>query len=198
MKTVKKVSVSDLEKVAKAQGVGSVEIVEWNGIEVQITPTISLTSMLEFVNSVVESCFADSGEYIPEVKDFAVRRNVLERYANFRLPVDVHKCYDLVYGTDAYGMVFGRLNEIQFNEICLAIDEKIQFKVDTMVDALRANIQNIIDGMNELQEHTKHMFDDMSEEDLKKISDALEQGGLSEEKLVAAYLDQTKENREEM
>lgn len=197
MKTIKKVSVSDFEKVAKAQGVGTTKLIMWNDVEIQITPTISLTSMLEFVNSVVESCFADNGEYIPEVKEYAVRRNVLERYANFRIPVDVHKCYDLVYGTNAYDTVLEHVNAAQFRDMMEAIEEKIQFKADSMIDTLRTQIEGIVSNMNALQEQTKHMFDDMSEEDLKKISDALEQGGLSEEKLVAAYLDQTKENREE-
>ena len=197
MKTIKKVSVNDLEKVAKDQGGGSAYVVTWNDIDVNIIRTLSLTSMLEFVNSVVESCFTDDGEYIPEIMDYAVRKNVLERYANFRLPVDVHKCYDLVYCTDAYDMVVKHIDSAQFEEIVRSIDEKIHFKVDTIVDTMRTQIQSIINAMNALQEQTKHMFDDMSADDLKKISSALEQSGLSEEKLVAAYLDQMKEQKEE-
>jgi hypothetical protein len=51
--------------------------------------------------------------------------------------------------------------------------------------------------MQALQEQTKHVFDDISEEDLQKMVSAIEQGGLSEEKLVAAYLDQAGEKSEE-
>jgi hypothetical protein len=194
MKKINKVSVSDFEKSAK--GVERTIDVDWAGVAVTVTPTLSLTEMLEFVHSVVESCFSDDGEYIPEVKDFAVYRNVLERYANFRLPVDVDKCYALIYGTDAVEFVLGHINEKQWHDMIEAIEEKIQFRLDSMADSMRAKMEEFLGAMNALQEQTKHVFDGMSEEDMKKLVGAIEQGGLSEEKLVAAYLDQKKEPEE--
>lgn len=194
MKKINKVSVGDMEKALKG-GERTIEA-DWCGVTVAVTPTLSLTEMLEFVHSVVESCFSDDGEYIPEVKDFAVYRNVLERYANFRLPVDVDKCYALIYGTDAVEFVLGHINEKQWHDMVEAIEEKIQFRLDSMADSMRAKMEEFLGAMNALQEQTKHVFDGLSEEDMKKLVGAIEQGGMSEEKLVAAYLDQKKEPEE--
>lgn len=193
MQTIKKVSIGDFEKVWKATQ--RTIPVHWLGVAMEITPTLSLTSMLEFVNSVVESCFTDGGDYVPEVKDFAIRRNTLERYGNFRMPVDVHKCYDLVYGTEAYDFVLEYANRAQLGAIEAAIDEKIQFKLDSMIDAMRSQLEEFVSGMNDLQEQTKHMFDGLTEEDMQKLSAAMADGGLDEQKLVAAYLAQTHEEQ---
>lgn len=194
MKKINKVSVGDMEKALKS-GERTIEA-DWFGVSVTVTPTLSLTDMLEFVNNVVESCFSDDGEYIPEVREFAVRRNTLEKYGNFRMPTDVHKCYDLLYGTDAFEWIKGYINEAQYADIMVAVEDKIQFRLDSMVDSLRVKMEEFLGAMNALQEQTKHVFDGMSDEDMKKLVGAIEHGGMSEEKLVAAYLDQKKEPEE--
>lgn len=190
MKKTDKVSVADFEKVYKE--CESAKVVDWHGVEVTITRTLSLQSMLEFVTSVADSCFADDGDYLPEVKEFAICRNVLERYANFRMPQDVSKCYELICGTDAVEVVLNHVNFKQYNTILDAIDEKIQFRLDTMTDKLHAQIDEMMHALGDLQEQTKHVFDDISEEDMQKMVAAIENGGLNEEKIVAAYLGQKK------
>ena len=51
----------------------------WNGINVVIKHVISLKEMLTFVDSVVKTCFSESdGMYMPEIKDFAIKKCILE------------------------------------------------------------------------------------------------------------------------
>lgn len=190
MKTSNKVSVGDFEKVYKRTE--NTVAAQWEGIDVEITKTLSLDSMMEFVHNVTESCFTEDGDYLPEVRDFLVWRNVLERYANFRLPENLAKSYDFIYGTDAVEFVLDHVNCKQFNEMMHAVEEKIQFRLDTMADSVRAKLNEFVDGLNALQEQTKDLFGSLSEEDMQKLAAAVADGGVDEEKLVAAYISQQK------
>ena len=67
-------------------------VVEWNGLSISVTKRLGLRQVLAFIDEVVNGCFSEeSGEYMPEVVDFAIRCNVLTRYANFTLPTDVEE-----------------------------------------------------------------------------------------------------------
>lgn len=198
MKEAKKVSIGDFERVVKDNFscLNTSREADWHGVTIVITPTLSIVDMMEFVASVVESCFSDDGDYLPEIRSFAMGKNVLERYANFRMPANAQKCYDLIYRSDAVEFVTEFVNERQLADIESAIDEKINYRLDTMADHVRARLEEFAGAMANLEEQTKHVFDGLSEEDMKKLVGAIEQGGMSEEKLVAAYLDQKKEPEE--
>ena len=52
----------------------------------------------QFVDDVVKSCFiGDTGEYHPELKPFFIKSNVLEAFANFKLPPNASRRYDIIY-----------------------------------------------------------------------------------------------------
>ena len=90
--------------------------------------------MLCFTNSVVKSCFDQAdGSYLPEVKDFAIRSNIMERYANFTLPNNLEKQYDMVIRSGAVEMIMNYVNFSQFSELMKAIDAKVQNTADAHI-----------------------------------------------------------------
>ena len=74
----KRVSINALEKVMKSTYTPE-EVITWHDIEVTITKTLPLKDVIGMVNDVVESCFAmEDGDFLPEIRDFAIKSAVLE------------------------------------------------------------------------------------------------------------------------
>ena len=189
-KNKKKISVNTFEKVAK-EHFGNEVIVDWYGVEVTVTPTISAVEMMNFVDDVVESAFLEDLGYMPEVFDFVVRCNVLTRYANFSLPGNIEKRYELVYGTDAFETVVQKVNPGQYDEIVRAAKEKIEYKLDTSAAAVTRDAERMIDTFGDIQNQFESLFSGLSGDDIKKMVSAIGDKSVDEERLVKAYLEQT-------
>ena len=189
-KNKKKISVNTFEKVAK-EHFGNEVIVDWYGVEVTVTPTVSAVEMMNFVDDVVESAFLEDLGYMPEVFDFVVRCNVLTRYANFSLPGNIEKRHELVYGTDAFETVVQKVNPGQYDEIVRAAKEKIEYKLDTSAAAVTRDAERMIDTFGDIQNQFESLFSGLSGDDIKKMVSAIGDKSVDEERLVKAYLEQT-------
>lgn len=188
---VKRISVNAFEKAMK-DTYTPVETFDWNGIEVTVKKCLGLKEMMEFVDSVVKSCFADNtGEYIPEIKDFATKVCILEKYANFTMPSNVESQYALIYQTDAVERVLGYVNPQQFNEVCVAIAKKVEHRAQADIEASRKELNRMIDSIDVLQEQMSALFAGVSADDIKAVAQAVDGGALDEHKIVRAYIDET-------
>lgn len=188
MAKTKKITVNAFERVMK-ETYTPTETFDWNGVEVIVKKTLSLKEMLEFVDTVVKSCFTDTeGVYIPEVKDFILKACVLEKYANFTMPRNLETQYDLIYHTDALERVLGYVNVQQFNEICCAINAKIEHQAQANVEAAHKQMNALFDAFDSLQTQLGGVFAGVGENDVRAVVDALSQGALDEEKLARAYI----------
>lgn len=192
-KKEKKVSIRAMDEVVKRDYHGTLTD-EWRGIEVTVTKTISLTDMMEFVNNVVGSCFLDDGRYLPEIKEFAVKSNLLAKYTNIALPEKLEHRYELLYCSDIVDFVRDVVSEEQLREIEDAIDRKIAYRCATETAAVQRQLAKLADAFSEVQKTASGLFDSVSADDLKKLVGALsEDGGVNEEKIVSAYLRQKDE-----
>ena len=116
-KNIQKISINKLESVLAGNTVTEI-LNGTDNVEIHITKTLPLQEMLLFVQEVVEACIdGETGEYLPEAYDFAIRAGVLTRYANFTLPANLDNQYMLVYNTGAFDQVVAHINERQFNDI---------------------------------------------------------------------------------
>lgn len=184
---VKKISILSLEKIMKETAKPTSEI-KWKGLNIVIKHTLPLKEMLEFVNDVTKICFAaETGEFLPEVKMFAVKCCVLERYANFNLPSNVERRYNLVYNTDVYEVVMQHINHEQFNEIMDAIDDKVDNAAQANIEAINIQMAEVYNQFNNLQAEINNMFAGINPEDLSKFF-----GAVSATNLVDAYMEQDK------
>ena len=191
MAKTKRVSVNAFEKVMK-EVYTPTEVFNWHGIEVTVKKTLSLKEMLEFVDSVVKSCFAkDTNTYMPEIQDFATKVCILEKYANFTMPSNVESQYVLAYCTDAVECVLSRVNQEQFDEINYAICKKIENLAQANIEAVNRQMHELYGAFDNLQNQLASLFDGVNNDDIKAVTAALANGSLDEEKLVAAYVNRT-------
>lgn len=191
MAKIKKISVNAFEKVMK-ETYKPTDTFDWNGIEVTVKKNLSLKEMLEFVDSVTKSCFAqDTNAYMPEIQDFVTKVCILEKYANFTMPRNVETKYDLVYQTDAVERVLNHVNLRQFNEICHAISKKIDNLAQANIEAVNKQMNELYNTFNNLQNQLSSLFEGVNNEDIQSIVGALANGTIDEEKLVKAYVSQT-------
>ena len=190
----KKISIASFDKVLKEQTVPDTTE-HWFGNEVVIKHTISIAQMLAFVDNVVSSCFHDEG-YMPEVKDLLIKSNLLTRYANFTLPENLEHRYTLIYNTDAVAMVSKHISSAQFDEILRAIDEKIDYICNTNIMAIEKQMQQLAASFEDVSKKTSEMFAGVNGSDVAKLIGAIDKGGVDEQKLVQAFLEQREDYKE--
>ena len=192
-KKIRKISVNAMDEITKR--FDTVETVEWNGLQVVIKKNLSLEEMMTFANSVVKSCFDQaSGAYMPEVKDFAIRANVLDMYTNFTLPKDIGKQYDMVIQSGAVEMVLNYINYAQFNELVKAIDSKLQNTADANIQAFITKLDNVTTAFSDMQTEMEKMFSGVDTEDIGRLVGAIANGDNTEEGIVKSYLELVKKD----
>lgn len=186
-KKMQRIPVNAFERVMK-ETYTPTETFEWNGIEVTVKKSLSLKEMLEFVDSVVKSCFtSDTNAYMPEIKDFATKVCILEKYANFTMPSNVETKYSLIYQTDAVECVLGYVNLQQFNEICASINRKVDNVAQANIEAVNKQMNELYNAFDSLQNRLAELFNGVDGDDIRAVAGALSNGSLDEEKLVKAY-----------
>lgn len=191
-KKIKRISVNAMDEILKDYE--NTEIIQWNGIEVIITKNLSLEEMLAFADSVVKSCFDQaSGTYMPEIKDFAIRSNIMERYANFTLPSKVERQYDVVIRSGVVEEILRHINFAQFDELLKAIDAKLQNAADANVQMVFRKFDDVVTSFEGLQDKVGALFAGVDQADIGRLMSAISEHGVSEEKVVKAYIEQTKQ-----
>lgn len=188
MAKAKKISINTFDKIAR-EIYKPTETFEWRGIEVTVRRTLSLKDTLEFVNNVVKACFSsEDGSYIPEVKDFAIKTCILEKYSNFSLPTNIEHKYELIYFTDVIEAIYKYINFQQFNEIIASINTKISHLADANIEAVNKQINGLYSAFESLQKQIENIFGGISQDDLTKVINTLGSNSFNEENIVKAYL----------
>ena len=190
-KNDKRISIAAFDKVAKEQAVNDT-VFDWHGVEITVKYTLGLTDMMEFVHDATESCFSESGTFVPEVMDFAIKSNILSRYARFTLPDNLEHRYALIYETDAVDVVCEHINERQLQEITASIKRRVNYVCESKVTLIQQKAEEMFMAFEKLQKQSESMFDNVSKEDIQKLLSAVANGGFDEEAVVKAYLAQTK------
>ena len=190
-KNDKRISIAAFDKVAKEQAVNDT-VFDWHGVEITVKYTLGLTDMMEFVHDAAESCFSESGTFVPEVMDFAIKSNILSRYARFTLPDNLEHRYALIYETDAVDVVCEHINERQLLEITASIKRRVNYVCESKVTLIQQKAEEMFMAFEKLQKQSESMFDNVSKEDIQKLLSAVANGGFDEEAVVKAYLAQTK------
>lgn len=80
----------------------------------------------------------------------------------------------------------------QLREITASIDRKISYLCNTNVMNIQKQMMALVSAFEDMQQKTTDMFSNFTPDDLVKIMGAIDDGGLNEEKVVKAYLEQTK------
>lgn len=197
VKSNKKISITTFEKIMK-ENYTPTKTVEWNGVEITIKPTLSFKEVLSFVDNVTKSCFTtDGGTYIPEVKEFVIKCCILEMYANFAMPTNVERKYDLVYCTDAVNVVMDNINRTQLGEIIEAINDKIDNIAQANVEAINRQMNELYSAFDNLQEQLAGIFSGIGTDEISKLIGAISGDKFDEAKLIQTYMKEKKANTAE-
>ena len=187
----KKVSINALDNIINERFFNTVEE-QWHDIEVKMRKSIPFTEMLTFVDDVTKSCFQKSGAYVPEVLDFAIKSNIISRYTNVSLPDNLEHRYEILYNTDLVDFVCEHINMPQVQEAISAVKRKLTYMCETNTVAVQNRLNDLVSAFEEMQKKTEDMFKGLTPDDLTRLIGAIGDAGLSEEKVVEAYLTQTK------
>lgn len=109
-------SSDDIMKVW-SPGDNTAEVI-WNGKSVYVKRLLSFREVSQFINAVIDLCFDTEHEIaIPEAADFAIRLNVLMRYAGIIMDDDIEEQYRIVYESNLYESIIGVINSAQLDAI---------------------------------------------------------------------------------
>lgn len=188
----KTVSINKFPKVYN-EGIKTLSI---NDVEMRIKRFLSLSEVQEMVNTVVEVCVdTETGEYIPEVKDFLIRLETVSLYSNVTLPKDVEKQYALLYDTHAFDVILDNIDTTQFKIILGAIDEKIKFNLSTINSTLTSKFNELSNEMKSYMENTSKLFSETNPSDISKLVSNLSSiNKIDEDKVVKAVFDAQKQS----
>ena len=192
---MKKISISQMDKVMKSLG-NTEATFEWNGVTVVVKTLLSFQEMMEFAGRVKANCFVD-GEYLPEVRDFAIRDCIVDMYSNIRLPDNIEHKYEILYRTDICQEIVKYVNSDQYEQLLVAIDDKITAASESNTEGLRLRIEEIAHELDNMVTEAGALFDGIDKSDIETIFEAVKSSGkIDEEKIARAYMDAAKEQRD--
>jgi hypothetical protein len=191
MAKVKKISINAFESVVKENFENTVTK-EWFGIPVTITKTISFEEVVNFVAEVADNCFLSDGRYIPEAMQALIDCGVVRHYTNINLPANLSSAYELVMRSGIIDFIMPEINSNQYNDIIIAIRDKIEYACDTNVTEFRNSLTGMMESMTDLQEKTKELFGKISPDEIQTLLAAFGDDKAVENKVVDAYIDKQK------
>jgi len=204
MMEAKKITTSQIIEANTADGGKRPEqyYVQYKGIPVAVKGGLTLHDILKIADNVADFCFLDDGEYLPELKEFFFRRELLETATNIDLPEDVAECYELIMNSDLGKWVdntfcdYLEVYAVQMPQLRAAIQDKIDYMADSGLALLRSRMDALIYAIESFSEQNENLFNGTSPEDMQKfISSVASIEKIDEEKLVKAVAGQQKKTK---
>lgn len=193
-KNEEKVSVSDLTEAMKP-ALQTDAVLKWNGIEIAVKRMIPFKEVLRLTGSVIKTVFdGENGLFVPEALDYALRVAVLEHYTNIRLPQNAEKLYEVAVGTDLYDRVCENVNAAQLKTIIAAVYGRVSYIKRANIEIAHKQIRDTDAALSALIDNLEGLFGGVSSEDLRAVVGAVANGGISEEKLVKAIMEEKKQD----
>ncbi len=160
---------------------------EWNGIKIHIKRILSFREMMEFVQAAAQLCFeSETGSFIPEVKGFAIKAFMLEKYTDMDLPAEIDKKYKLIYSTDIVQTVQKHIDGTQLQEIMNAVDAKLDYMANANIDAQNKQMKVFYDSLERMEAQLADLFSGLDRDALSKLMDEMIRKEPEDIKLIKA------------
>lgn len=159
-----------------------------DGVEVIVSPFLSIGKALSFIDNVVDSCFnTETGEYMPESKELAIGLNILTMYTNCYVPDDIESEYKLLYATDKCEKIREVIDINQFYDILDVIDASIDHRKQLLVSNASEKTNSLLTALTAVNAELGDKFKEFEDMDMQAIMKGLlSDGVIDEEKLVNA------------
>lgn len=190
---IEKISVDAFERQVEANRPNNISTFMWGDVEVSVKRRLPFADVLEFVDNVVKTCFTQKDlTYLPEVKNFTIKSNVLTMYANFTMPSNVEYQYELIYDSNIVSEVITYIDREQFDEILAAIDDKIDAEIQIGASMLKAQVSKLITSISDLESRFSDIFSGIGEKEMADMISAITDGKFDADKLISVYFDKKK------
>lgn len=181
-----KISVNKFEKALTKEGFVSVKIDGAEEFEITVRKVLPFGEAMDFMSEIVTMCVdTESGEYIPEAYDMAVRMYTLIHYANFAMPSSIEKAYWLLYSTDVYGYVVDAVDVTQYAALIRAVDNKIAFLTDMIKSTAVYTMETLSARMESVVASAEKTFGSIDTETINKFADKVMENGKYDDKKAA-------------
>ena len=163
--------------------------IDYCGMKIQVKNYLFPADMFGFVSDVVSLCFdEDTGAYHPEVKDFAIRCETIEKYTGIKLPDDMDERCRLAYESKLVDAIEDVADFKQMNAIHIAINSALQHKASQSIEQLNLRMGAIASAFEELENKLTDMFSGVDTGDLAKLTQVVANGGFDEGRLVDEFV----------
>lgn len=149
------------------------EIVKFGGVnkefEIEVRRNLDFKGAMGFVHSIAASCASlDSGEYTPEVFDFAVRVNTLIYYAGFEGSEDTLKAYDVAYRSGLYDDITEVIDIDQYGVLLQAARTLVNYTRESIIAFQSAKVNELIDKMDEVMREGNSVVETLTSEEMNE------------------------------
>lgn len=193
----KKISYETIKEIMNER-CPQVEILEWYGTEITVQKVIPFRVVTAMVQKVADACFnQDTGEYMPEVMNIALRLCVFDAYTNIELPEDPEEQNLMLFGTGLWDKVTALVDEDQLGTIELAVNRRVKARLDTNRAEFEHAVNTVVESIAELSEQMSGLMTDVTPDDIRKLIAAVGENGIDEAKIVQAVVAEQNKAREQ-
>ena len=122
-KTKKVESDNSLRNVIEVASKVETKTIEWNGININVKDKLSIPDVSRFVAIASDICFTNSGDYLPEVYNYALYVATITVFTDFKLPESVEEQYNLIMYTDITSVILDHVNSKIYEELVGCVKE---------------------------------------------------------------------------
>lgn len=185
-----RISINKLENTL-TDNITRIPLSDDQDVEIIIRRMLPLKDMMQFVANVVSSCVdVKTSTYTPDIKEFAFKSEVLTTYANFTLPSNAEKQYDLVYRTNVYDKVIEHVDGTQLFEIRCAIENRIEYELKLIEASVELRTNEMMERINDVLAKFESVFSNVDGDEVHSVMKKItEMDGMTEESIAKAVLD---------
>lgn len=161
--------------------------ITWNGLDIDVKKTISLTEAVVLVDNVVHASYSSAtGEYRPDFQHFAFEAAIITFFTNIELSNDSSIVYQIIYGTSLFDVIRQSISQKQLSMLHAAVEKRVNYLNNSNIERIAKEINKLVDSMNAFDEEAKRLLQGVSQEDINKIMSAFSSGEFNMDKLVTA------------
>ena len=156
---------------------------------------LTLEESMRFIEDVVkEAIMPNDGMIVPLAQSYII----LIYYANFTMPNDESRAYELVLGANGIiGDIIGCIDNAQYQMLLAGVRDRVNFETQKMLSVQEQRVNTLVSEISRFAEQMDSVFGNISGEQMagfissmSKLSDTQ----ISTEELAKAFVENAKEN----
>ena len=187
-KTKKVESDNSLRNVIEVASKVETKTIEWNGININVKDKLSIPDVSRFVAIASDICFTNSGDYLPEVYNYALYVATITVFTDFKLPESVEEQYNLIMYTDITSVILDHVNSKIYEELVGCVKEKVDYKVKLHISSIQEQSEKLLSSVEEMITKFEGVFGSISPDGITDMIKAFSGGSVDEEKIMEAYM----------